>query len=178
MENIKDKLRKLYNLVTRGEEGEAKKAKAILEKHLAGYGMTLEDILQEDTCFYELKYSNRTELMLLNQMLRHSLSEEEYKEARINKKSKIVFVDLTNIRYVEISDQWKFYRSLFRKELDKVESEFLSAFVYKHDLYADKDKDNDEDEHSKDVDLETVLRILRMAGDMDDITYRKKLESK
>lgn len=48
MERITDKLKKLLALAERGCGGEAENARRLLEEHLRKYGMTLEDICENN----------------------------------------------------------------------------------------------------------------------------------
>ena len=58
MERITDKLKKLLALAERGCGGEAENARRLLEEHLRKYGMTLEDICENNISRRTFKYKN------------------------------------------------------------------------------------------------------------------------
>lgn len=59
MERITDKLKKLLALAERGCGGEAENARRLLEEHLRKYGMTLEDICENNISRRTFKSSYR-----------------------------------------------------------------------------------------------------------------------
>lgn len=49
----------------------------------------------------------------------------------------------------------------------------MTAYIYKHKLFPNVKADSEE---SKKIDYATLMRILRMKEDMEDVTYLLKLE--
>ena len=67
IESIKSKILKLHALAESGNTHEAKTARAMLERWLSQYGLSLEDILNESNKkrWYEFKARNKWEKKLL-----------------------------------------------------------------------------------------------------------------
>lgn len=68
MERITDKLKKLLALAERGCGGEAENARRLLEEHLRKYGMTLEDICENNISRRTFKYRNKEERTIIIQV--------------------------------------------------------------------------------------------------------------
>lgn len=68
MERITDKLKKLLALAERGCGGEAENARRPLEEHLRKYGMTLEDICENNISRRTFKYRNKEERTIIIQV--------------------------------------------------------------------------------------------------------------
>lgn len=79
MERITDKLKKLLALAERGCGGEAENARRLLEEHLRKYGMTLEDICENNISRRTFKYRNKEERTIIIQVF---LRAARYMETR------------------------------------------------------------------------------------------------
>ena len=95
-ESVIEKLRKIALLAEQGYEGEADNARRKLEKQLAEYGLTMEDVLRERKSCREFRYSNKQEFKLFVNVFLHRFGREseEFKGATYNKSSKKIYIEL------------------------------------------------------------------------------------
>lgn len=167
MERITDKLRKLLALAERGCGGEAENAKRLLEAQLRRYGMTLEDLLNE-----EMKIIIHVLLAVLGSKA------EAFCDATYCSSAKRIDIELTDLQYAEISDMVDFYKRQFNKEKKRLMSEMFSAFINKHNLY-DCDPSDEMKQRAEEqaFDRERLWRILTLSAGMEDIHYRKSISN-
>ena len=70
-ESVLEKLKKIARLAEQGYKGEAETARRLLEKQLAEYGLTIEDILDDAKQTREFRYSNKQEFRLFMAVIVH-----------------------------------------------------------------------------------------------------------
>ena len=58
-ESVLEKLKKIARLAEQGYKGEADTARRLLEKQLADYGLTMEDVLDDAKQTRTFRYSNK-----------------------------------------------------------------------------------------------------------------------
>ena len=110
MERITDKLKKLLALAERGCGGEAENARRLLEEHLRKYGMTLEDICENNISRRTFKYRNKEERTIIIQVFLSVLGSksEAFNGSTYSASKKTIYIDLTDLEYAEISDMVAF----------------------------------------------------------------------
>jgi hypothetical protein len=177
LEKIKDKLIKLKELAERGYQGEAIAAKEALDRLLKKYNLTMESLGAEEKKWYWIKTGRKEyKRKLLFQCYYNvfDLREATYKRY----KDEIGF-KITTYEYAELINAYEWHKANFEKELKRTEKDLFSAYCYKHDIYPQTDNDDDDDGEDNDssLDLESINRILTLAGNLDNVTYRKQLSS-
>ncbi|WP_368260768.1 MULTISPECIES: DUF2786 domain-containing protein [Bacteroidales] len=179
MERITDKLRKLLALAERGCGGEAENARRLLEAQLSKYGLTLEDLYENKTSLRIFKYRNKEERQIIVQVFLSVLGSksEAFKASTYNASKKTIYIDLTDLKYAEISDMVAFFKSQFNKEKKRLMKDILYAFVKKHNIF-DCTPNDDDKASDKEIDLEELMRILSLSNGMEDVTYRKAISNK
>lgn len=172
MERITDKLKKLLALAERGCGGEAENARRLLEEHLRKYGMTLEDICENNISRRTFKYRNKEERTIIIQVFLSVLGSksEAFNGSTYSASKKTIYIDLTDLEYAEISDMVAFFKSQFNKEKKR-------PFVNKHNIF-DCTPNDDDKASDKEIDLEELMRILSLSNGMEDVTYRKAISNK
>ena len=177
-ESVLEKLRKIAHLAERGYKGEADNARRKLEKQLADYGLTMEDILRERKSCREFRYYNKQEFRLFLSIFIHRFGSEseEFKGATFNRSSKKIYVELSDIDYADFAPEWDYYRTEFARELRKTEEALLIAFVNKFDLFDKTPKDDEGDKKRSKPDLERLRRVLELISSIESNPYRKLLE--
>lgn len=180
-ESVLEQLRKIARLAEQGYKGEADTARRLLEKRLAEYGLTMEDILDDAKQTRTFRYSNKQEFRLFMAVIVHHFGSksEEFETARVNKRGKELYVELTDLDFADFAPEWDYYRQSLARELRKTEEAFLVAFVNKFDLFdiTPKDSaDNKDDDKMSEKDLERIRRALGLISSIEANPYRKLLE--
>lgn len=173
MDKIIDKLKKILALAERGEEGEARNARIMLENELKKHGLKIDDLRSEIKKERIFPYKNKDEMTIFFQLLLSLFGRksEEISSARYNSKGKRLYVNLTDLQYIEILNMWEFHRKQFNKEKKRLLRDCLEAYVNKHDIF----DPNAEPSQTDKVDWEKLIRIMKLANGMEDIQYRKSL---
>lgn len=176
-ESIIEKLRKIKALAENGVGGEVVAAQEALDRLLKEHGLTLEDISDEQSRYYEFKYSNEREMALMMQVLVRLFGSKShvFRTGRFVKKSKVVLLDMTKLEYIDFKNMWDYYRREWKKYLEKGLKEMLSAYVLKFDLY--DITPNPEDKPSERPDFSTIMRIRMMSEGIDADPYTKMIEN-
>ena len=177
-ESVIEKLRKIALLAEQGYKGEAENARRKLEKQLAEYGLTMEDVLRERKSCREFRYSNKQEFRLFLSVFtnRFGTESEEFKGATYNKSSKKIYVELSDIDYADFAPEWDYYRAEFARELRKTEEALLVAFIHKFDLFDKTPENNEGDKKRSKPDLERLRRALGLISSIEANPYRKLIE--
>lgn len=175
MDRIIDKLKKLLALAERGERGEADNARRLLEAELRRHGLTLEDICSDSKRARMFKYNSNEERGLLIQVLVNYLGSKSdaFSESTYNKRKRQVYIDLTDMEYIDISNMYDFYKTQFKKERKRLLHDMILAFVQKHSLYDSTPSERPDDD--REIDWDELKRILALSSTMEDVTFRKQL---
>ena len=177
-ESIKMRLRKLQALAERGYRGEAENAKRLLEKLCKKYGVTLEDVLdQEKTSRYRFKVGRaKIWLDLFIQCFANVTGQKElrYRQAT---NSEIV-VELTAYHYAEIANLFYWHKSNLKKDIEQSQRLVFEAYVRKHHICRDRSNDPEDEEDDKPIDFEHLHAVMAMMRTLNDNTYHKMIESK
>jgi hypothetical protein len=173
MELIIDKLKKIKELSERGINGEAKAAKAALEKLLAKYSLTVESLSSETKIIYCFKAKEGNDRAALFMCVLKVAGNEGIKTMyRIKgEKANNIYVDLTEYEFAEVSQLYDFHKHNINKEFEKTINSFQQAYQYRHRLYA-----SDKTEDGREMTGEEIMRILKYASDMDDVQFYKEIE--
>ena len=177
-ERIMDQLRKIAALAERGCMGEMAMARSMLERKLKEYGLTVEDLYEGSKKTRTFRFSNSFERRLLVNTLLHYFGSksDEFKGATVSRRRKAVYVDLTDLDYIEFGNEYGYYRKAFARELKRTNEAFLVAFVNRFDLFdiSPREKDAPTDELSPE-DLARALEMLGIARTIKAYPYRKEI---
>lgn len=177
-ETVISRLRKIRTLAERGETGEAEAARRLLEQQLSKYGLTLEDLASEKRKLRTFKYSNKRELQLLAHVLYNQFGtkSEVGKNSTYNSSRKVMMTEMTDLEYADFAPLWDYYRKNFKREIQKLEKDFLHAFIVKFRLFDISEKEETESKQKNELSYEEIKRILELAGTISVNPYRRALE--
>lgn len=177
-ERVMDQLRKIASLAERGYMGELAMARSMLERKLKEYGLTVEDLYEGKKRACTFRFSNKLERRLLVNMLLHRFGSksDEFQGARISRVRRAVYVDLTELDYIEFGNEYGYYRKAFARELEKTNKAFLVAFVNRFDLFdiTPSETDTPPKEMSPD-ELRRALEMLGITKNIEAYPYRKEI---
>lgn len=175
MDRIIDRLKKLLALAERGERGEADNARRMLEAELRRHGLTLDDIRSERKSTRVLKYCSNEELQLIIQIILNysGSASEAFKEARYNARKREIYIELSDMEYVDISNMCDFFKAQYRKERKRLLHDMIMAFVQKHGLYDSTPQERPDND--REFDWDKLMRILALSSTMEDVTFRKQI---
>lgn len=175
MDRIIDRLKKLLALAERGEQGEADNARRMLEAELRRHGLTLDDIRSERKSTRVLKYCSNEELQLIIQIILNysGSTSEAFKEARYNARKREIYIELSDMEYVDISNMCDFFKAQYRKERKRLLHDMIMAFVQKHSLYDSTPQERPDND--REFDWDKLMRILAISSTMEDVTFRKQI---
>jgi hypothetical protein len=171
-EKIRDRLLKLKELAERGCRGEAVAAELALKRLLEKYNLTPENLALEEKKWRWInpgrgKYAKQ----LLFQCCYNVLNVCELEVKRYKNE---IGLELAAYEYAELMNVYEWHKKNFDLEKKKLEEDLFEAYLYKHDIYSHTDNDLEGNENDN-VDLESISRILRLAANLKDVTYRKQL---
>lgn len=175
MDRIIDRLKKLLALAERGERGEADNARRMLEAELQRHGLTLDDIRSKRKSTRVLKYCSNEELQLIIQIILNysGSTSEAFKEARYNARKREIYIELSDMEYVDISNMCDFFKAQYRKERKRLLHDMIMAFVQKHSLYDSTPQERPDND--REFDWDKLMRILAISSTMEDVTFRKQI---
>lgn len=171
-DEIKTKLRKILTLSESGIDGERLVAKQKLQDLLCEYGLTLEDLADDrEEAFAFQHITNKQDEKLWAQVVfkvkaTHKLS--------CSKRRGIYSTMCTKQQALEIADLYKWHRQNYKKELHKMQEDFLESYILKHGLFPTTPSDA---QATEPVDLERLRRILMYQSQLSDDTYHKSLKA-
>lgn len=163
MTDQKEQLKKLYALALRGVDGEKEQARALLEKLLKKYAMSINDLDEEQIKEYRLTYHGKEQRKLLIQTVYKVLGDTSSlfglcysgsgRECRT-----VLGIRCTEAQKVEIEFLFDFYTRVWEKE----RAALLEAFIQKHGIFGrlkegEKPRELSEKEMAK---LQALMRGL------------------
>lgn len=181
-ESIKAKLRKLQALAEKGYEGEARNAKLLLDRLCKQYGVSLEDILdQEKKNRYRFEIGKgKIWLDLFMQCYANVTGNHELRYVR-ETSSIIRGVELTAYQFAEISNLFFWHKANLKKDIEQTQRLVFEAYVQKHRIFRDRSNDTEdaeEEQNSKPIDLAHLRAIVAMMGTLNDNRYHKMIDKK
>lgn len=172
-----DRLKKLLALAERGQRGEADNARRLLEAELRRHGLTLDDICSEKRTERTFKYGSLEERDLIVQILLNYLgsTSEAFNISSFSARKKEIYIGLTDMEYIDISNMCAFYVKQYRIERKRLLHDMILAFVQKHNLFDSTPQERPDDDIE--FDLDKLMCIMNLSHAMEDVTYRKSLLS-
>lgn len=174
IESIKSKILKLHALAESGNTHEAMNARAMLEKWLLQYGLSLDEILEEknEPRWYEFKARSNWEKKLLFQCycMVKNVNKISYKG-----RAEIVSFELTPYEFAELTNYYEWHRKQLGRELKEMQKNFISAYVYKHNITSTIGSER-EPESLTPEELNRLKNVLILMRTVKDTHYQKLLE--
>ena len=175
-ENIKNKLKKLLALAEQGVQGEAENARRLLEKLCREYGVSMDELLDENQVkyhFFEVG-RNKVYLDLFAQCYYKVANKDRFSYKQISRSQ--IAVEMTAIQYAEMVSLFAWHKANFDNDLEEMKRNILIAYCRKHHLYSDVDSSDSME--LTDEEKERILKIMFMQESLNDNQYHKLLEQK
>lgn len=174
IESIKSKILKRHALAESGNTHEAMNARAMLEKWLLQYGLSLDEILEEknEPRWYEFKARSSWEKKLLFQcyFMVKNVGKVSYRG-----RSEIISFELTPYEFAEMTNFYEWHRKQLGKELKEMQKNFVDAHVYKHNITSTVGSER-EPESLTPEELNRLKNVLLLVRTVEDTHYQKLLE--
>lgn len=156
-------LKKIRALAERGVGGEADNAEEILRRLMEKYGVSEDELDEEERRRHDFEYHGKEQEKLLRQVVYKVTGGYAYNlvyRASGRKVKTRLGADCTAAEKVEIEFLFDFYTRLWERERDA----FLSAFIQKHRIFAIRD-DIEPQEVSREELLKMQALMLGMSNE-------------
>lgn len=178
-ESIKSKLKKLLALAERGVDGEARNARKLLERLCEQYGISIDDLLDNDKKeWYVFDVGSRKifkNLFVQCYCCVVGTHEMTYRSVGNSK----IGVELTAYEYAEISAMYQWHKENFKKDMENMMETLFISYCSKHDITSHAERTEDTPRKSMTRDEFNRLRAaLFMQDSLNNNYYRKQLENK
>lgn len=155
-------LKKIRALAERGVGGEADNAEEILRRLMEKYGVSEDELDEEERRRHDFEYHGKEQEKLLRQVVYKVTGGYAYNlvyRASGRKVKTRLGADCTAAEKVEIEFLFDFYTRLWERERDA----FLSAFIQKHKIFTIRD-----DIEPQEVSREELLKMQALMLGMSD----------
>lgn len=155
-------LKKIRALAERGVGGEADNAEEILRRLMEKYGVSEDELDEEERRRHDFEYHGKEQEKLLRQVVYKVTGGYAYNlvyRASGRKVKTRLGADCTAAEKVEIEFLFDFYTRLWERERDA----FLSAFIQKHRIFTIRD-----DIEPQEVSREELLKMQALMSGMSD----------
>lgn len=155
-------LKKIRALAERGVGGEADNAEEILRRLMEKYGVSEDELDEEERRRHDFEYHGKEQEKLLRQVVYKVTGGYAYNlvyRASGRKVKTRLGADCTDAEKVEIEFLFDFYTRLWERERDA----FLSAFIQKHRIFTIRD-----DIEPQEVSREELLKMQALMLGMSD----------
>lgn len=155
-------LKKIRALAERGVGGEADNAEEILRRLMEKYGVSEDELDEEERRRHDFEYHGKEQEKLLRQVVYKVTGGYAYNlvyRASGRKVKTRLGADCTAAEKVEIEFLFDFYTRLWERERDA----FLSAFIQKHRIFTTRD-----DIEPQEVSREELLKMQALMLGMSD----------
>lgn len=155
-------LKKIRALAERGVSGEADNAEEILRRLMEKYGVSEDELDEEERRRHDFEYHGKEQEKLLRQVVYKVTGGYAYNlvyRASGRKVKTRLGADCTAAEKVEIEFLFDFYTRLWERERDA----FLSAFIQKHRIFTIRD-----DIEPQEVSREELLKMQALMLGMSD----------
>jgi len=173
-ETLKSRIIKLQKLVEQGSEGEAQAAKLAIDRIVSNYGLSLDEIIEDEGVHeYTFKVNNARESELFNQIAGVVLNTYRPLIKGNRLRPEVRVVELTKFQYAEMMDMFNWHRSNMNNEYKDMLKMFVEAYINKHNLFP-VNRDCATSDISN-FDFEKYRKMMKLSGMMADKSYRKQL---
>lgn len=174
-DNILLLAKKLKELAERGIGGEKENAEKKLSSLMQKYGITpemLEENLMRERSFEIGKFPNFDHQIITSVIGRNR---SVYKSKRKIKGKHYLYVELTDIEFIEISEKIAFYSAKYEQDLDL----FYTAFIQRNRLFVKKDDSESPKNEPKLTNEEKIKRAktFNMMMAMEAHQFQKTIEN-
>lgn len=159
-------LHKIKALAERGVDGERANAQKLLDKMMAKYGYTYDDITDEQRQWYKFKVTGNRKWLFF--AIVSNVTEPD-KAIRYRNKGSVYEVEMTKSESMIVTSMYDFYRKAMLEEIKILRK----AFVIKHKLWSSKASDSARNMSREEY--EKLLKAFKMSGDLQDLSYNKQL---
>lgn len=171
-ERATERMKKIYSLALNGIDGEQEQAQKILDKLLDKYSLSLEEINEEKTECFDIKYRGAEQESLLSQIIYKVTDNKncfgDYFNNYTKRKDRTkLWVNCTAVQKIEIEFLFDFYKTLWEKE----KKAFFRAFIEKHKIFGNADTGE-----KKSLSREEIMKMYAMMNSMDDAEPIKRIE--
>lgn len=175
-ESVKVKLKKLLALAERGVQGEAENVRRLLEKLCKEYGISIEELLDENKKEWHIfdVGKDKTYKDLFSQCYFSIVNENSMPYKSVSR-SKIA-IELIAMQYAELVSLYEWHKANFIKDLEDLKENILLAYCWKHSLYSKKESDDDKSSELSPEDIERLWKIMRLQYSLNDNHYQKFIE--
>lgn len=164
-------LKKIRALAERGVGGEADNAEEILRRLMEKYGVSEDELDEEERRRHDFEYHGKEQEKLLRQVVYKVTGGYAYNlvyRASGRKVKTRLGADCTAAEKVEIEFLFDFYTRLWERERDA----FLSAFIQKHRIFTIRD-----DIEPQEVSREELLKMQALMLGMSDESPVRALQA-
>lgn len=174
-ESIKSRLKKIQSLAENGYKGEAAAARRLLDEMCKKYGLTIEDLLDQDKVERRMFNIGRNKVYL-------NLFAQCYAKVTGNKgvsyckeSSSVISLEVTAYQYAEILNLFDWHKANLKKDLDNAQDLCFEAYIQKHGLYRQRSEEEKREDKTP-IDFERLSKIIMMMRNLNDNSYYKQLE--
>ena len=173
-ESIRNKLKKLLALAEQGVQGEAENARRLLEKLCKEYGVSMEELLDENRVEYHFFSVGRNKiyLNLFSQCFYKVTNTDRLPYKQISRSQ--IAVEMTALQYAELASLFEWHKANFDKDFEEMKNNILLAYCRKHHLYSNVNHDNNME--LTDDERKRLIKIMYMQESLNDNQYHRLLE--
>jgi hypothetical protein len=174
VESLKEVLRKIKRLADDpgALPGEREAAIAKLEMMCRKYGVSMDDLVEEQKKIAWYRYGSNSEYQLICQIAFHVLEKSELGFYR-DKHEKRVGVELNRVELIDMTEMVNSFLPSFRKERKAMLKRFEHAFINRNGLYGPQDGGSDGCSLSN----EEIRKIVALSESIDKtVVPRKKID--
>jgi hypothetical protein len=161
---IREQLRKIHALSESGIGGERENAKRMLESLCRKYKVTVEQILDPERRKFRFARPAKHEWALFLQCFAFIAQKHTI---HYRKRGRSIWVELTNVEFLDLRSCFEHYRKLFNAELDALSL----AFAGKYKLFGPDNPDSDQEP----MDPAQLAKILAMMRGITGQAWKKPL---
>ena len=165
-------LKKIRTLAERGVDGEAENAEEILRRLMEKYGVSEDELNEEERRRHDFEYHGKEREKLLRQVVYKVTGGNAYTLVYTETGRKVktkLGADCTAAEKVEIEFLFDFYSRLWERE----RAAFLSAFIQKHRIFAIRD-----DIEPRELPREELLKMQALMSGMSNESPVRALPEK
>ena len=173
-EAVRVKLGKLRELAVRGVDGEAENAKRMLDALCERYGITVEQMFDDEQRLRSWRVrSTLVKLFLQLWTSLYGANERYLNEVKIYRTAddnyKIIEAPMTEAEYIELNNLWEWHRENYQRERRRLRKLFQSAYIARYGLYpceedAEWEKFMDDHRDDKQPDMAEVMAVSTLSN--------------
>lgn len=173
-EAVRVKLGKLRELAIRGVGGEAENAKRMLDALCERYGITVEEMFDDEKRLRSWRVRSTVVKLFLQLWTslyganaRYLNEVKIYRTADVN--YNIIEAPMTEAEYIELNNLWEWHRDNYQRERRRLRKLFQSAYIARYSLYpceedAEWEKYRDDSADRKKPDMAEVLAVSTLSN--------------